>query len=42
MVPLNDGKIVKPIVISTWDFGVAANKAAWEVLINRGTGIGCC
>jgi N4-(beta-N-acetylglucosaminyl)-L-asparaginase len=25
-----------PIVISTWDFGVAANKAAWEVLINGG------
>lgn len=22
----------KPIVISTWDFGVAANQAAWEVL----------
>ncbi len=26
----------KPIVISTWDFGVAANKAAWEVLGNNG------
>jgi len=25
-----------PIVISTWDFGVAANKAAWEVLIKGG------
>lgn len=25
-------KVKKPIVISTWDFGVAANKAAWEVL----------
>jgi N4-(beta-N-acetylglucosaminyl)-L-asparaginase len=26
----------KPIVVSTWDFGVAANKAAWEVLKNGG------
>ncbi|WP_437918619.1 N(4)-(beta-N-acetylglucosaminyl)-L-asparaginase [Sphingobacterium sp. LRF_L2] len=25
-----------PIVISTWDFGVAANKAAWEVLKKDG------
>ena len=25
-----------PIVISTWDFGVAANAAAWEVLKNNG------
>ncbi|SEL68649.1 N(4)-(beta-N-acetylglucosaminyl)-L-asparaginase [Parapedobacter koreensis] len=24
--------INKPIVLSTWDFGVAANQAAWEVL----------
>ncbi|GHE33493.1 N(4)-(beta-N-acetylglucosaminyl)-L-asparaginase [Sphingobacterium griseoflavum] len=29
-------KGVKPIVISTWDFGVAANKAAWEVLKDNG------
>jgi N4-(beta-N-acetylglucosaminyl)-L-asparaginase len=27
---------VFPIVISTWGFGVAANKAAWEVLIKGG------
>ncbi|GEP93898.1 N(4)-(beta-N-acetylglucosaminyl)-L-asparaginase [Chitinophaga cymbidii] len=26
----------KPIVVSTWDFGVAANKAAWEVLEKGG------
>ena len=26
----------KPIVISTWDFGLAANKAAWEVLGAKG------
>lgn len=26
----------KPIVISTWDFGVAANQAAWEVLGKNG------
>ncbi len=33
----NDKKAVrKPIVISTWDFGVAANAAAWEILKNEG------
>jgi|GEM_PF-5070896 len=26
----------KPIVVSTWDFGVAANQAAWEVLKGKG------
>ncbi|MBK5271820.1 MAG: N(4)-(beta-N-acetylglucosaminyl)-L-asparaginase [Bacteroidia bacterium] len=26
----------KPIVISTWDAGLAANKAAWEILKNNG------
>jgi len=36
MLPLNNKKAVKPIVISTWDFGVAANKAAWEVLSKGG------
>ncbi|KGE13091.1 N(4)-(beta-N-acetylglucosaminyl)-L-asparaginase [Sphingobacterium deserti] len=29
-------KVVKPIVISTWDFGVAANQAAWQVLNQKG------
>jgi N4-(beta-N-acetylglucosaminyl)-L-asparaginase len=27
---------VKPIVISTWDFGIAANQAAWKVLSTGG------
>ncbi|CAL4869928.1 N(4)-(Beta-N-acetylglucosaminyl)-L-asparaginase (plasmid) [Asticcacaulis sp. MM231] len=26
----------KPIVVSTWDFGVAANQAAWEVIKSGG------
>lgn len=30
---------VKPIVISTWDFGVPANKAAWKILANKGKAI---
>ncbi|GEM65553.1 asparaginase [Sphingobacterium faecium NBRC 15299] len=30
---------VKPIVISTWDFGIAANQAAWEVLKSGGKAI---
>lgn len=29
----------KPIVISTWDAGLAANKAAWEVLSKKGKAI---
>lgn len=30
------GKTNKPIVISTWNFGVQANGAAWEILKNNG------
>lgn len=30
------GIINKPIVISTWNFGVKANGAAWEILKNNG------
>lgn len=29
-------KVNKPIVISTWNFGVQANGAAWEILKNKG------
>lgn len=29
----------KPIVISTWDFGVAANADAWKVLNNNGSSL---
>ncbi len=32
----SSGKGQKPIVVSTWDFGIAANKAAWEVLKKNG------
>jgi len=32
IMPLEDN----PIVISTWDFGIAANAAAWEVLKSKG------
>lgn len=28
-----------PIVISTWDFGIQANAAAWEVLKNKGNAL---
>lgn len=28
--------VIKPIVISTWNFGVQANEAAWSVLNNKG------
>ena len=29
----------RPCVISTWDFGVAANQAAWAVLSKRGSAL---
>lgn len=29
-------KRTKPIVLSTWDFGLQANVAAWEILKNKG------
>src|SRR5258705_10586058 len=31
--------IGKPVVISTWDAGLAANKGAWEVLSKNGKAI---
>lgn len=31
--------VTKPIVISTWDFGVAANQGAWEILHNGGAAL---
>ncbi|MBP7699014.1 MAG: N(4)-(beta-N-acetylglucosaminyl)-L-asparaginase [Saprospiraceae bacterium] len=34
--PLLPTKINKPIVISTWKFGVQSNKVAWEILNNGG------
>jgi N4-(beta-N-acetylglucosaminyl)-L-asparaginase len=38
-VEFDDAKINKPIVISTWNFGVQANGAAWEILKNNGRAI---
>ena len=32
----NANKIKKPIVLSTWNFGLQANVAAWQVLKNNG------
>ncbi len=29
----------KPVIISTWDFGLAANQAGWEVLCSDGTAL---
>lgn len=31
--------VVRPIVISTWDSGLEANRAAWEILVNNGTAL---
>ena len=28
--------ITKPIVLSTWNFGLQANEAAWKILSNGG------
>jgi len=32
-------KAVKPIVISTWNHGIQANKVSWEILSNGGTAL---
>lgn len=32
----NDAMVNKPIVLSTWNFGLQANEAAWEILKNNG------
>ena len=32
-------KVLKPIVIATWDAGINANKGAWEVLSKGGTAL---
>ncbi len=34
-----DQQINKPVVISTWDAGLRANKAAWEILYKKGKAI---
>ena len=34
--PVPVSTVNKPIVVSTWDFGKAANDAAWEVLSKSG------
>lgn len=31
--------VFKPIVLSTWRFGVEANEAAWQILSNNGTAL---
>ena len=35
----SSSSIRKPIVISTWDAGIEANKAAWKVLYNGGSAL---
>lgn len=35
----NKQKVIKPVVISTWNHGLDANKAAWKVLSNGGNAI---
>ena len=32
-------KVNQPIVLSTWNFGIEANKEAWSVLQNKGTAL---
>jgi N4-(beta-N-acetylglucosaminyl)-L-asparaginase len=34
-----NSSVNKPIVISTWDFGVAANADAWKILSNNGNAL---
>src|SRR6516225_1979960 len=30
---------IKPVVVSTWKFGMDANAAAWKILSNNGTAL---
>ncbi|TPG38205.1 isoaspartyl peptidase/L-asparaginase family protein [Flavobacterium pectinovorum] len=39
IVVSNSNKGKKPIVLSTWRFGIPANEAAWEVLKKNGTAL---
>src|SRR5687767_10074284 len=34
--PSPAGEVRKPVVISTWDHGLAANEAAWKILAASG------
>ncbi|MDB5019776.1 MAG: glycosylasparaginase, partial [Pedobacter sp.] len=38
MMPEHNGstQAIKPIIISTWDFGIAANQAGWQILVKGG------
>jgi N4-(beta-N-acetylglucosaminyl)-L-asparaginase len=37
---ISENKVInQPIVLSTWDFGIKANEAAWEVLKNKGSAL---
>ena len=36
LLPKPSKKVTKPIVISTWDFGIKANEEAWKVLEKSG------
>lgn len=38
-IPKSSNKINKPIVLSTWRFGIEANQEAWKVLNNNGTAL---
>jgi isoaspartyl peptidase/L-asparaginase-like protein (Ntn-hydrolase superfamily) len=39
LTELNDQDQIKPIVVSTWNHGFEANKAAWEVLEKNGSAL---
>lgn len=39
LIENNTKKLIKPIVISTWKFGIEANTEAWKVLSNKGRAI---
>ena len=35
-IDINSGKTNKPILLSTWNFGLQDNEADWEVLKKKG------
>lgn len=36
LAPSDSKSVIKPIVVSTWNHGIAANKVAWEILQSKG------
>ena len=39
IITRSGGSVSSPVIISTWNFGIKANEAAWKLLSNRGSSL---